>query len=151
MRVKDVMTREAEVIYPDTTLKEAAELMKSLDVGALPVVDGERLLGMITDRDITVRATAAGADPCSARVRDAMTPEVIYCLEEQDATEAAGLMRENQIRRLPVLNADRLLVGMVSLGDLAVHDDSTAMAAMALSGVSEPAEPQRGPFSGLLE
>lgn len=151
MKVQDVMTREPEVISPDKTVQEAAEKMKALNVGMLPVLQGDRLVGMITDRDITVRATVSGADPRTIRVLDALTPEVIYCFEDQDVSEAAQLMKDNQIRRVAVLNHDKVLVGMVSLADLAVLSDSRQAAGDALAAVSEPAEPRRGPFSGLGE
>src|SRR5829696_6661330 len=121
MRVREVMTRGVECTSPDATLQEAAAKMKSLDVGPLPVCDNDRLVGMITDRDITVRATAEGEAPTAVRVRDVMTPDVIYCFDDQDASEAARLMEQNQVRRLVVLNRDKRMVGIVSLGDLAVE------------------------------
>jgi CBS domain-containing protein len=93
--------------------------MKALDVGALPVCDGERLVGMITDRDITLEATAQSRDPVTTLVRDCMRPEVIYCFEDEDVDEAERIMQEKQIRRLPVLTREKRLVGIVSLGDLA--------------------------------
>lgn len=142
MKVRDVMTREVEVIHPDSTLKEAAAKMKDLDVGPLPVCDGQRLVGMITDRDITVRGTAEGADPAGTKVREAMTGEAIYCFEDQDVAEAARLMRDKQVRRLLVVNRDRRLVGIVSLGDVAVDADEE-VAGNALEGISTPAEPRR--------
>jgi CBS domain-containing protein len=150
MQVHDVMTRDPEVIAPDATLQKAAEMMRSLDVGSLPVVDGDRLAGVVTDRDIAVRGVASGADPKTAKVRDAMTKELVYCNEDQDVGEAARLMRENQVRRLPVLSGDGLLVGVVALADLAVNAPK-AEAAAALAGVSEPAAPHRGPLAGLME
>src|SRR5215510_1166963 len=103
MKVKDVMTRGAECVGPDATLQEAARKMKGLDVGPLPVCDHDRLVGMLTDRDITVRAVAEGKDPRSARVRDAMTEGISYCFEDDDVDDAAKLMREKQVRRLVVL------------------------------------------------
>src|SRR5215510_9128583 len=102
MKVKDVMTRGAECVGPDDTLQEAARKMKNLDVGPLPVCDNDRLVGMVTDRDIAVRAVAEGQDPRTARVKDILTPDVIYCFEDQDVQDAAGLMKENQVRRLVV-------------------------------------------------
>src|SRR5688572_12013949 len=121
MRVSEVMTRGAECTHPDSTIREAAVRMQTLDVGSLPVCENDRLVGMVTDRDMTVRATAAGADPNDARVRDAMTAGIHFCFEDQDVAECARLMKENQIRRLPVLNRDKRMVGIVSLGDLAVE------------------------------
>jgi CBS domain-containing protein len=135
MRVGEVMTRGVECIGPDATLQEAAAKMKSLDVGTLPVCDSDRLAGMVTDRDITVRATAEGDKPTDVRVRDIMTPEVVYCFEDSLVGEAAQMMEEKQIRRLVVLNNDKRLVGIVSLGDLAIERDTdSALADIA----SEP-------------
>src|SRR5919197_2730009 len=118
MQLKDVMTRDVEVVRPDATLQEAAGRMKALDVGVIPVCDGEHLMGMLTDRDITVRATAAGRDPRTTHVRDVMTPDVVYCFEDQDVTEAQRLMQERQIRRLLVLNPDKRAGGVGPPGDL---------------------------------
>jgi CBS domain-containing protein len=95
--------------------------MQQLDVGMLPISDGDRLVGMLTDRDITVRATAKGRDPTTTQIREVMTLEVVYCFEDQEVSEAAKLMQEKQIRRLPILNQEKRLVGIVSLGDVAVH------------------------------
>jgi CBS domain-containing protein len=142
MQIKDIMTREVEVIHPDATLDDAAAKMDALNVGSLPVCDGDRVLGMITDRDITVRATAVGGDPKATKARDVMTADVIYGFEEQDVSDAARLMREAQIRRLIVLNRDKRLVGIVALGDLAVDSDEQ-LAGKTLKQVSEPAEPDR--------
>jgi CBS domain-containing protein len=141
MKINDVMTRGAECVRPDATIQEAAERMKDLDVGALPVCDSDRLAGMITDRDIAVRSTSAGHDPQSERVKDVMTPELVYCFEDQDTAEAARLMREKQIRRLPVLSRDKRLIGIVSLGDLAVETD-TKTAGKTLEEISS-APPNR--------
>jgi len=132
-----------EVIHPDATLAEAAEKMKSLDVGPLPVCDGDRLQGMVTDRDITVRATAQGRDPNTTRVRDVMTAEVFYCFDDQSIEEAAEIMERAQIRRLVVLNRDKRLAGIVSLGDLAVDTGEEELTGEVLEGVSQPAQPKR--------
>src|SRR5437870_1798152 len=110
MRVNEVMTRNAECIPPDANLLDVARRMKALDVGSLPVCDNDRLAGMVTDRDIVLRVIAEGRDPKTVRVRDAMTPEVVYCFEDQDISEAARLMKDKQIRRLVVLNRDKRLV-----------------------------------------
>jgi CBS domain-containing protein len=141
MRVKDVMTENPQVVRPQTSLKEVAETMKSLDVGVLPVCDNDRLVGMITDRDIVVRAEAEGLSP-SAVVDQAMTPDVTFCFEEDDLDSAVKLMEDKQIRRLPVLNTEHRLVGIVSLGDLAVSGDQQT-AGEVLERVSEPAKPNR--------
>jgi CBS domain-containing protein len=141
MRVKDVMTEDPQVVRPQTSLKEVAETMKSLDVSVVPVCENDRLVGMVTDRDIVVRAEAEGRDP-SAMVEQAMTPGVTFCFEEDDIDSAVRLMEEKQIRRLPVLNAQHRLVGIVSLGDLAVSGDQRT-AGEVLERVSEPAKPNR--------
>lgn len=138
MKVSDVMTRDVEVVHPDATLREAAEKMKALDVGPLPVCDGQRLLGMVTDRDITVRATAEGRDPNTTPVRDVMTASVVYCYADQDVAEAARLMESEQIRRIVVLDRGKNLVGVVALGDLAVSGVSRKVTGEALKSVSEP-------------
>jgi CBS domain-containing protein len=117
--------------------------MQRLDVGMLPISDGDRLVGMLTDRDITVRATAKGRDPTTTQIREVMTPEVIYCFEDQEVSEAAKLMQEKQIRRLPVLNQEKRLVGIVSLGDVAVHSGAEKVVSETIKEVSEPAEPNR--------
>ena len=143
MQVSKVMTRDAECVRPDNTLQEAARKMRDLDVGPLPVCEDDRLVGMVTDRDIAVRGTAEGRDPKSATVRQVMTPELVYCYEDQDVGEAARLMKENQVRRLVVLNRDKRLVGIVSLGDLAVETGNEKLAGNTLEAVSEPAQPKR--------
>ena len=120
--IADIMSIDVKTIQPQESLRRAAQCMQELDVGALPVCDGDRLLGMLTDRDITVRGIADGLDPDSACVSDIMSPNVETLTAEQDADEAKRLMGERQIRRLPVVDADRRLVGIVSLGDLAVRE-----------------------------
>jgi CBS domain-containing protein len=139
MQVRDVMTRGAECISPDATLQEAARKMKSLDVGALPICDNDRLSGMITDRDIAIRAVAEGRDSRTTRVRDAMTQGITYCFEDDDVSEAARLMREKQVRHLVVLAHDKRLAGIVSLGDLAVETHDEHLAGKTLEEVSQPA------------
>jgi CBS domain-containing protein len=136
MQVKDVMTAGVECVGPDATLQEAARKMKDLDVGPLPVCDNDRLAGLLTDRDIVVRAVAEGRDPRSAHVRDVMTPDVVYCFEDQDVQEAARLMQQRQIRRLVVLNRDKRLSGIVSIGDVAVESGDRNLAGKTLEHVS---------------
>ena len=143
MQLRNVMTRDVEVVRPDASVQEAAAKMKQLDVGPLPVCDGKRVLGMVTDRDITIRAVAEGRDPTSTKVQEVMTDEVIYCYEDQDAEDAARLMAEKQVRRLLVLDRDKQLVGIVSLGDLAVDTADPIRAGETLERVSQPAEPER--------
>jgi len=140
MEVREVMTPDVECIGPEASLLDAARKMRKLDVGSLPICDPEqRLVGMITDRDIVVRAIADARDLEETKVRDIMTPEVQYCLEEHDVQHAARIMRNKQIRRLVVLNDDRRLVGIVSLGDLVVETGDEEMAGEALEGISQPA------------
>ena len=138
MKVNEIITHDPQVIHPETALIEAAQKMKSLDIGMLPVCDGDRLVGVITDRDITVRGVAQGYDPKTARVQEVMTPEVIYCFDDEDVKEAAKKMEEKQVRRLPVLNREKRLVGIVSLGDLAVRTGKEKLAGEVLERVSEP-------------
>ncbi len=137
-RVRDVMTRAVIVVKPDDTVKHAAIKMEAHDVGPLPVCDGERLVGVLTDRDITVRAVAAGRDPNTTRVRETMTAELIHVRDDDDVREAAAVMRQRQIRRLPVVDREQRLVGILALADLARHATGDA-AEDALEGVSQPA------------
>jgi CBS domain-containing protein len=122
--VSQVMSTDVQVVRPQETLRSAARMMQELDVGSLPVCDGQRLLGMLTDRDITVRGVAEGLKPDESCVGDVMTGEVLYCTQDQSADEALRMMGEQQVRRLPVVDADKRLVGVVSLGDLATRGDS---------------------------
>ena len=136
MQLKDVMTKNVQLTDPGATLKSAAALMRDGDFGLLPVGENDRLVGTLSDRDIVVAAVAEGKDPNSTAVRDAMSEGIAYCFEDQSVDEAADVMRKRQIRRLPVLNRDKRLVGIVALADLAVESGSIKPAAQALSGVS---------------
>jgi CBS domain-containing protein len=138
MELSKIMTKNVEIIHPGASVKEAAATMRSLNIGGLPVCDGDRLVGFVTDRDITVRTTAEGRDPTKTQVRDAMTPELVYCFEDQNVQEAARLMESKQMRRLPILSRAKRLVGIVSLGDLAVD---AKLGGRVLKRVSERAEP----------
>ena len=139
MQVSNIMTKNVQTVAPHATLREAAELMKKHDVGSLPVSDGTRLVGMITDRDITVRAVADAKDQWEQRVRDVMSPDAIYCFEDDDVQTAAQCMQERQVRRLVVVNRDKQLVGVVSLGDVAVQTGDDRLSGDTLQAVSEPA------------
>ena len=143
MQLKDVMTPGVEVIAPEASIYEVAAKMSHLEIGPLPVCEGERVVGMLTDLDITVRAVAAGRDPRMTPVRDIMTPDVVYGFEDQDVEDAARLMEQYQIRRLLVLNHHKQLVGMVALGDLAVHAGTRPMTAEVLAQVSAPGKAGR--------
>ena len=137
--IAQIMSTDVRTIQPQESLRRAAQCMQELDVGALPVCDGERLLGMLTDRDITVRGIADGLNPDQACVSDIMSPEVEYCLADQDAEDAKRLMGARQLRRLPVVDRDRRLVGIVSLGDLATRESGHID--KALREISEPGSP----------
>ncbi|MFL5201572.1 MAG: CBS domain-containing protein, partial [Microvirga sp.] len=115
MRVAEVMTRDVRLIEPNQTIRDAARLMAEMDAGVMPVREGDRLVGMITDRDIAVRAVAQGRGP-DTPVREVMTDEVKYCYEDDDTNDVARNMADIQVRRLPVLTRDKRLVGIISLG-----------------------------------
>lgn len=135
MKISEVMTRDVRVVAPSQTVREAAQLMSELDVGALPVADGEKLVGMITDRDIVIRAVGLGRGP-DASISEAMTQDVKYCFEDQTTDEITRNMGDIQVRRLPVVDRNKRLVGILSLGDLA--DADTPDAGKALKGISRP-------------
>lgn len=139
----DIMTREVQVVLPDATVAEVADMMKRLDIGAVPVCDGRRLQGMVTDRDIVVRGVAGGRDLRSAEIKDVMSPHVVFAFADDSAKKGADLMRQHQIRRLPIVDRDQNLVGVVSLGDLAVDLGNEALSAATLEQVSAPAPPNR--------
>ena len=138
MLLKEIMTHNIEVVSPGDTLEQAARKMEELNVGPMPVCEGNRVVGLLTDRDITVRAVAAGCDPKTTLVADVMTPDIISCYEDQDVREAARLMKEKQIRRLPVMSRANQLVGIVSLGDLATEAGDPGQPGEVLKDVSEP-------------
>jgi CBS domain-containing protein len=141
--IRDVMTSSPQVIRPEATVFEAASLMRRLDVGAIPVCDGRRLQGMLTDRDIVVRSVSDGRDPHLTTVRDVMTDEIVYAFEDDPVDRAASLMRDRQIRRLPIVDRDKDLVGIVSLGDLAVDTGDDRLSGETLERVSSPSRPRR--------
>jgi CBS domain-containing protein len=138
MKVKEIMTTDVAIVTPTVTVLDAAKRMRDLDIGILPVCDGKRLVGMITDRDITIRATAEARDPTSTLVRDCMTPELDYCFEDQSEVEAERIMAEKQIRRLPVLTREKQLAGIVSLGDIATQCGKLEETGRTLREISEP-------------
>ena len=140
--IADIMTTDVQVVRPEDTLQRAAQLMEQLNVGSLPVCDGKHLLGMVTDRDITIRGTAINLAPDRAHVSDVMTSEVEFCTDDQDAQEVLLLMGKAQVRRLPVINVDRQLVGIVALSDLATRQPGPVDD--AVSAISTPSEPDGG-------
>jgi CBS domain-containing protein len=139
MQLKEIMTTGVETVPPDSYIIDAAETMRSLDIGSLPVCDGQRLVGMITDRDITIRAVAAGCDPNKTRVSSCMSPEILYCFEDQDARDAEELMQQKQIRRLPILDRDKQLTGIVALADIATRANDPGGTARTIQEISEVA------------
>jgi CBS domain-containing protein len=143
MLLREVMTKGVECVGPDDSLLAAARKMRDLDVGPIPVCDNDRLAGVLTDRDIAIRAVAEGKHPATCKVRDVMTPDVVYCYEDEPVEDAERVMGEKQIRRLLVLNRDNRLVGIVSLGDLAVRTGDREQVGEVLHDVSEPAVPVR--------
>ena len=135
MQVKECMTREVRVISPEDTIERAAQLMGQIDAGVLPVSENDRLVGMITDRDIAIRGVAEGCGP-SARVRDVMSREVKYCFDDSETDEVLDNMAEIQVRRMPVVDHDKRLVGIVSIGDLAKEESRET--GKALSDIARP-------------
>ena len=143
MKLSEIMTSEVEVIHPDDTLQTAAQKMRDRDIGFLPVCDGDRLIGVLSDRDVIVRALAEGMDSRTTLGRDLLTSPAIYCFDDQSVDEAAKLMHDNQIRRLVVLRRDdKRMVGVVSLGDLAINVDDK-LSGEVLQSISEPVSSSR--------
>jgi len=139
--VSRVMTRDITVVSPQDTIQRAAQLMRDRNVGALPVCDGRKLQGMITDCDITIRATAGGQPPDQVTVQEVMTDDIHWCYEDQTVGEVLQHMGDAQVRRIPVVSRDKTLVGMVSLGDLATRHGADADD--TLEDISLPSEPAR--------
>ena len=136
MRVSEAMTRDVRVATPGESIRDVAKMMAEIDAGAMPVGENDRLIGMITDRDIAIRAVAQGKGP-DTPVREVMSTEkVLYCYDDEELEHVAGNMGDKQVRRLPVVNRDKRLVGILSLGDLANRQRKAAT--RAVSGVSKP-------------
>lgn len=136
MRVSDAMTAAVRITSPQQTIAEAAMMMAEIDAGALPVGDGDRLVGMVTDRDIAIRGVARGKSP-QTPVQEVMSQEVMYCFADQDLDEVVHNMADIKVRRLPVLNREKRMIGILSLGDVALLDDPN-VTGEALSEISEP-------------
>jgi len=138
MKLSEIMTQDVEIIQPDDTLRLAAQKMRDRDIGFLPVCDGDSLMGVLSDRDIAIRALADGMDIGVMLGRDLMTTPALYCFDDQDVTEAAKVMGDNQIRRLVILGRENeRVVGVISLGDL-VRRGITDLSGQVLQKVSEP-------------
>ncbi len=138
MQIAEVMTRDVEIANPDQNIMDAARMMADGDYGSIPVGENDRLVGMVTDRDIVIRALARGMGG-ETKIRDVMSDDVKYCFEDDDVDDVARNMGDLQVRRLPVLNRDKRLIGMVSLGDITYTGGDTESAAEALFAISEPA------------
>jgi CBS domain-containing protein len=138
MKVSEMMTRDVKTVRPDQTAKEAASFMLSEDAGSIPVSDGDRLIGMITDRDIAVRGVAKGHGP-DTPIRELMTNDVVCAREDDDVQEVAAKMSRAQVRRMPIIDGEQRLCGIVSLGDLS-RDADAQSADQALQGVSAPGD-----------
>ena len=136
MKVSKIMTRDVRLLNPDNTIREAASLMAEIDSGALPVGENDRLVGMVTDRDIVIRAVAKGKS-ADTKIADVMSKEMLYCFDTDEIDDVTRNMGKAQVRRLPVVNKDKHLVGIVSLGDLARKDDP-AEVGRTMSRVATP-------------
>jgi CBS domain-containing protein len=141
--VSEVMSRNVKIVSPDDTIADAAKIMATADTGILPVGENDKLVGMLSDRDIAVRLVAQGKDPSKASVRDAMTKEVKYCFEDEELQHVAENMAEQRLRRLPVVNREKRLVGIVSVGDLATELGDPYLAGQALRGAAQSGGPHR--------
>jgi CBS domain-containing protein len=137
VKVSEIMTRDVRIADPEMSIMDVAKTMDEIDAGFMPVGENDRLVGTITDRDIALRAIAMGKGP-ETKVREVMSSNVKYCFEDDDVSAIAENMADIQVRRLPVVNRDKRLVGVVSLGDLALEDTADHQAEKALSGISEP-------------
>ena len=135
MKVSSAMTRDVRLVKPEQTIRDAAQLMAEIDAGAIPVTENERLVGIVTDRDIAVRGVAKGKSP-ETKIRDVMSEGILYCFDDQELDEVAQNMGKNQVRRLPVVDRNKRLVGILSLGDLAAKDDAKSVG-KTVSQVSE--------------
>ena len=139
--IRDIMTRDVETATFDMTIKDAARIMKDKDIGSLPVCEGRKVKGVVTDRDITIRAVAEGRDPASTRVVDVMTQEIVSVREDADLKEAEELMHDRQLRRLPVVNDQGELVGYLAMAKIA-RTESPEQAGKVIKGVSQPSKPE---------
>jgi CBS domain-containing protein len=145
MQVSEIMTPGVEIVAPDASLQQAAAAMEAMGVGSLPVCDSQRLVGTITDRDIVVRGVAAGLSPVDGLVRDCMSDDIAYAFADEEADEVLERMKVRQIRRLPILDRDKKLVGIVALGDIATEPRAAALGSVgaAVAEISEPSRPKK--------
>ena len=143
MQVKEIMTTNFEMINSSEQITEAAKKMKTLNVGVLPVKEGNKIIGMITDRDIVIRALAENKDLGNVMIKDVMSTEIARCSSEDSIEDAANIMKEKKLRRLIVLDNENIPVGIVSLGDIAAKAESEQLAGQTLEAVSQPCSPSR--------
>ena len=145
MQISEIMTREVETVAPEASLQQAAAAMEALGVGSRPVCDGRRLVGAITDRDIVVRGVAAGLSPIDSLVRDCMTADIAYAFDDEEADEVLERMKTLQVRRLAILDRNKSLVGIVSIGDIATEPRAAALGSVgaAVAEISEPSRPKK--------
>jgi len=145
MQVSEIMTRDVQTVAPDASLQQAAAVMEALGVGSLPVCDGRRLVGVLTDRDIVVRGVAAGLSPVDSLVSDCMTVDISYAFCDEEADEVLERMKALQVRRLAVLDRDRSLMGIVALGDIATEPRAASLGSLgaAMAEISEPSRPRK--------
>ncbi len=141
MILKDVMNRQVETISPEVTLREAARKMDEINIGALLVCDGDRIIGIITDRDIVIRSVSEGLDVNTTRVRDSMTSPIVYAYDDQTVDDAVQIMEKEQVRRLPILNRDKRLVGIVSISDIATETADQKLVGEVLRKVTIATKP----------
>jgi CBS domain-containing protein len=139
MQIKDIMTQGVETVSPDASIADAADRMRDLDIGALPVCDGVRLVGMLTDRDIIIRAVAQGCDSKTTRVSSCMSPDVLYCFQDEEVKEVEKVMQDKQVRRLPILDRDKQLVGIVAVADIATKANDAGETGRTVREISEVA------------
>jgi CBS domain-containing protein len=137
MKVKDIMTKNVVVIQPDNTVQEAGQKMRDFDIGIMPVCENDRIEGMLTDRDIVVRSIASGQNPVASKVRDVMSTVVFFCYEEESLEEAGKIMKLNQVHRLIVMDHNKRITGILSLGDLILKSGDDVLAGEILKRISE--------------
>jgi CBS domain-containing protein len=139
MKVSQIMSRNVECIGLDASIKDAAERMRSIDVGFLPVCEGNQVVGTLTDRDITIRHVADGQNPYRVKARDIMTPDALYCYEDEDVQAVASYMKEHEVRRVLIFDRSQQLVGVVSLGDVSKTEGEEELAGETLRDIAEAA------------
>jgi CBS domain-containing protein len=140
-KVADIMTRSVDSLTPETSVRDAADRMKTRNIGSLPVCENNQLVGTLTDRDVTIRVTAEGRDPEKTKVGEIMSKEMVTCLPEQDISEAEQLMHDHQVRRLPVVDESRTLVGYLSMAKIAQAEQDEKITGKVIRGISEPKKP----------